>query len=422
MPWRKYPQKKGKHGPIYDISPGITVRKNHHGKWAVYLNRGGERRNKTVGSGKEALTKAIKAGEAMASKQSTVREQPEVREVNEAKESAAIPLFEEFSKEWVEGNSGKWDYYTYQRYESMLRLHVWPHKSFKGKKLSEVSKRDVKDFLRDLLKIRSPATVELAHVVLCGVYGEAMDDFEAITENPASRLLAKVLPPKAKRKRSEPDPFDLEERERFLGYADKHCPRPETLMLKVMLFMGFRLGETLAMRLRHLDLTKRLYHVSESFKQYRWGLPKKGKKRFVDVPDFLAKELSQHITRMKKESLKAGKGGEVDLLFPDPQEPNYNPFSQRKLQRLAERVCKGAKLRRRHPHDLRHTYATVLLMAHRSPAYVMEQLGHGSISITVDIYGHWVPGMGREGLDEALLGGEKPVRNPSESAHQVHTK
>jgi len=33
MPWRKYTPKDGKHGPIYDISPGVTVRKNHRGKW-----------------------------------------------------------------------------------------------------------------------------------------------------------------------------------------------------------------------------------------------------------------------------------------------------------------------------------------------------------------------------------------------------
>jgi integrase len=54
------------------------------------------------------------------------------------------------------------------------------------------------------------------------------------------------------------------------------------------------------------------------------------------------------------------------------------------------------------PHDLRHTYATILLMAHISPAYVQKQLGHHSISMTVDIYGHWIPGEGRERLDNAL--------------------
>ena len=41
-------------------------------------------------------------------------------------------------------------------------------------------------------------------------------------------------------------------------------------------------------------------------------------------------------------------------------------------------------------------------MAHISPAYVQKQLGHHSISMTVDIYGHWIPGEGRECLDNVL--------------------
>ena len=65
-------------------------------------------------------------------------------------------------------------------------------------------------------------------------------------------------------------------------------------------------------------------------------------------------------------------------------------------------ACKAARLRIHIPHDLRHTYATILLMTQLSPAYIQKQLGHHSISMTVDIYGHWVPGEGRERLDKAL--------------------
>jgi len=80
-----------------------------------------------------------------------------------------------------------------------------------------------------------------------------------------------------------------------------------------------------------------------------------------------------------------------------------------------KKVCKGAGLRFRNPHDLRHTYATILLMAHQSPAYVQKQLGHSSISITVDTYGHWISGEGRQGLEKALLGS---VRNPVGKMHK----
>jgi hypothetical protein len=53
-------------------------------------------------------------------------------------------------------------------------------------------------------------------------------------------------------------------------------------------------------------------------------------------------------------------------------------------------------------------------MAGVSPAYVQKQLGHSSISMTVDIYGHWVPGEGRAGLEAALAGGVRTGANEAE--------
>jgi integrase len=56
-------------------------------------------------------------------------------------------------------------------------------------------------------------------------------------------------------------------------------------------------------------------------------------------------------------------------------------------------------------HDLRHTYATVLLSKGVHPKYVQQALGHASIQLTLDRYSHWMPSMGRntaEGMDEAL--------------------
>jgi len=41
-------------------------------------------------------------------------------------------------------------------------------------------------------------------------------------------------------------------------------------------------------------------------------------------------------------------------------------------------------------HSLRHTYASMLLAAGVSPAYVQEQLGHASIELTVGTYGRWL--------------------------------
>jgi hypothetical protein len=50
-------------------------------------------------------------------------------------------------------------------------------------------------------------------------------------------------------------------------------------------------------------------------------------------------------------------------------------------------------------HDLRHTFASLLLQQGESVVYVKEQLGHGSIQITVDTYGHLIPGANRAAVD-----------------------
>lgn len=401
MPWRKYKPKTGKHGPIYQIAQGIQIRCEPNGKWRIFIEKGGERKNKIIGPGRENLVKAIRLAEKIAS------------EVNPYVESQQAPSFKKYSREWLQNNKGRWDEYTYQRYESILRLHLWPHETIKGKKLDGITRSDIKKRLRLMLQTHSPNTVELVHTVFSGIFQEAVDD-EIIPGNPATGLLKKLLPPKNKRNLNDADPFDIEERDRFLGQAEKVCSWTEQLILKVMVHMGMRLGEALAMRTGNLDLKKMTYFICESYKQNRFGLPKQGKKRFVDIPKYLAKELNHYIIYLRKENLKMGKGDEIDLLFCDPKESGCCPYSQRKIQMLVKRVCKGAKLRVRNPHDLRHTYASILLMADKSPAYVKEQLGHSSIMMTVDIYGHWIPGKGREGLEDALLG---RVRNSHNFAH-----
>ena len=43
-------------------------------------------------------------------------------------------------------------------------------------------------------------------------------------------------------------------------------------------------------------------------------------------------------------------------------------------------------------HDARHTYASLMLRRGVPIAYVFKQLGHSSIQVTVDLYGHFQPG------------------------------
>ena len=409
MPWRKYPCEQGQFGPIYNVATGVTVRKDRRGKWTMFINKNGVRKNKTFNGGdREHLVKAIRAAETVASKIHTWATQPKKRP-----ERKKGPLFKDYSQRWLELNSPKWSPYTSERYEQVLQAHLWPHPVF-SKPIDAIGRKELKNHLRTLAVDIAPRTVELVHCVISGVFNEAIDD-ELVAGNPAAGLLKTVLPPMNRRNRSQPDPFSLQELERFLRCAESTCDPAQVMMLKAMAYGGFRLGEMLAMRVEHLNVEQRTYYVAQSYKGKAFGQPKAGKCRLVDLPDFLVQDLCAYLGWLRKQGLKSGQSARIDHLFIDPQESGGPwPYSQRKVQMLVKRVCGAAGLRVRHPHDLRHSYATMLLMDHQSPGYVQKQLGHSSISITMDVYCHWIPGEGRGGLEAALGGGGRDeVRVPS---------
>jgi site-specific recombinase XerD len=65
----------------------------------------------------------------------------------------------------------------------------------------------------------------------------------------------------------------------------------------------------------------------------------------------------------------------------------------------------------RHPHILRHSYATHLLQQGESPVYVKEQLSHASICITVDLYGHAIRTWGKDAVDRLDDVGSSEVKS-----------
>src|SRR5262249_38285966 len=75
-------------------------------------------------------------------------------------------------------------------------------------------------------------------------------------------------------------------------------------------------------------------------------------------------------------------------------------------ERIFYPTLMAARLRKFRIHDLRHTYATLLIQNGESLAYIRDQLGHHSIQITVDIYGHLGRGSNRAAVDRLDEHGE----------------
>jgi hypothetical protein len=58
-----------------------------------------------------------------------------------------------------------------------------------------------------------------------------------------------------------------------------------------------------------------------------------------------------------------------------------------------------AELRKVRFHDLRHTFASLLVQQGEGLTCVKEQMGQKSIQVTADVYAHWVPGANRDAVD-----------------------
>jgi integrase len=86
----------------------------------------------------------------------------------------------------------------------------------------------------------------------------------------------------------------------------------------------------------------------------------------------------------------------------DPEKPmNDAWFRDRVWRPLLEK----AEVRHIRVHDARHTYASLTLRRGVPIVYISKQLGHSSIQVTVDLYGHFIPGADRhhvEALAEAI--------------------
>ncbi len=83
--------------------------------------------------------------------------------------------------------------------------------------------------------------------------------------------------------------------------------------------------------------------------------------------------------------LSTGWANESNLVFTTP---SGTPVDPRNFNRAVSRLAKAAGLGHWHPHELRHSAVSLLLAAGVPLQIVSEVVGHSSIRVTKDVYGH----------------------------------
>ena len=166
-----------------------------------------------------------------------------------------------------------------------------------------------------------------------------------------------------------------------------------------------------------------------AFRQHRLivNTPKSGKLRTIDIPAALTASLRElHSIRQAQAVVEgAVMSPWIFRSATDPDKPmNDACFRDRVWRPLLEK----AEVRHVRVHDARHTYASLMLRLGVPIAYVSKQLGHSSIQITVDLYGHFIPGADRhhvEGLADAIEeAGRQLAATPPQPDHvsENHTE
>lgn len=142
---------------------------------------------------------------------------------------------------------------------------------------------------------------------------------------------------------------------------------------------GARQGEILGLKWQDVDFQKKQININRTFNHGRFFSPKtKESIRAIDCPPSLLKEL-----RLWK---VASPANENDLVFANEagEAMNYSNM----VQRHFFKGLKDAKLSRIRFHDLRHTYASLLLQQGENIKYIQTQLGHSSPTVTLNVYSH----------------------------------
>lgn len=151
--------------------------------------------------------------------------------------------------------------------------------------------------------------------------------------------------------------------------------------------------------------------------RWRFDTPKtKNSMRTIIMPPSLKKVLEQHkfneTVRLAQVAEKSKEPNKHDLIFTNGAGSPMDPDNL--IKRGFHPALEAAGLRKVRFHDLRHSYASLLIDQGENLKFIQSQLGHASIQATIDRYGHMMhlghySNVGAR-LDEKVFAPQEPAK------------
>jgi integrase len=263
---------------------------------------------------------------------------------------------------------------TREDYRSLLHNHILP--AFGDRAVASLDTLAVRGWLAGLVSGGlSSSRAKHAYYVLYAVL-EAAIQTGALVRNPAAGV-------RVPRSRSREMHFlSASEVERL---AEAITP-PYGVLVRFAAYTGLRAGEIAALRVKRLDMLRGTVRVVESASEVGGrlisGPTKTHAERTIRLPRFLRNELTVYLASRPNDPeafvFTAPKGGRL----------RHNNFYQRLFCPALRRANLPEQVRF---HDLRHTCTALLIAQGAHPKAIQVHLGHSSVQVTMDRYGHLFP-------------------------------
>ena len=239
-------------------------------------------------------------------------------------------------------------------------------------------------------KVLSRRTVEYLKTIIGGALKQAYKN-ELIKKNYNDFTVL----PKAEVK--EIEPLTIDEVQKVLKAAEG---TPMYALIVLDIFTGMRKGEILGLQWEYVDFENKCLYVRKNLCRVKSDVSVSGRKtefilmspktkksnRTIPLTDEVIHVLKQHktqqnITKMKYRDVYQ----DNDVVFAKWDGTFENP---REVLRRFHNIVEKAGVRKCRFHDLRHTFASILLNEGESMKNIQELLGHSTITTTMDVYSH----------------------------------